>query len=543
MIEEGSSTVSSSTPLLTENYHYDHYDAEEQQGRGNSAAQQVSAADDDSMNNDKEEVIVEIKLPILLRVSLISFWNNYVKYYRYFFRWLFFVIIINVIASVVALWFTNMRYIYENHFGSWQNYQLAISFLLFVRLATSIWFFRVAKLIDQQVINLDRLIIYEQATTILEGVFIDAEQQQKEDNDDDKNNNNDNDSAVEVRATTILSGLLPNYDNIYGRVSKKIDLFLHRKQQLPTSEDIMLSTRTTRSFLVNICYILWSFFLAATFFGITDLLVVMYYESWSKACNNYDPGPLVGFTNKLSCIWTKSLVLSTISAILILMGTGCWLLIRKGLPSGTIPFVVAIVAMLHLLLFEAEINDLHVMTTVLTTVLTSGTILFHITLCCCCSENHNNNNKNNNRLLLQRLQLPSWITKNVLIWALYGWIGAFLADGFCLQVGILGVDGEMFITALALIAFTGIILHHPIIQLMGICSIVLAVIVAIISFFFADYFDIIILQLTMMGVGLIFAGNWISKNRNKIISRCLYVFRLCCCSCNILCHQATSRTD
>jgi len=106
MIEEGSSTVSSSTPLLTENYHYDHYDAEEQQGRGNSSAEEVSADDKDSMNNDKAEAIVEIELPILLRVSLISFWNNYVKYYGYFFRWFFCVIIINwqSLSSYLFVW-------------------------------------------------------------------------------------------------------------------------------------------------------------------------------------------------------------------------------------------------------------------------------------------------------------------------------------------------------------------------------------------------------------------------------------------------------
>ena len=192
IVVEGSSTVSN-TPLLTEdNDHHDHdHDVEEQVGRRNSTAEVrlPSDGDDNRNNNDEEEQLVhvtnangnnivtitspiiiahhstinneeqndnsneEIELSLLFRASLVSFWNNYVKYYGYFSRWLFFVIIVNQFAFVIVG--RQMRFMDDNSY-SWQ-YQLAFSFLQFVLLATSIWFFIVAKLIDQQVIHLDRM--------------------------------------------------------------------------------------------------------------------------------------------------------------------------------------------------------------------------------------------------------------------------------------------------------------------------------------------------------------------------------------------------
>ena len=555
IVVEGSSTVSN-TPLLTEdNDHHDHdHDVEEQVGRRNSTAEVRSPSDgDDNRNdNDEEEQLVhvtnangnnivtitspiiiahhstinneeqndnsneEIELSLLFRASLVSFWNNYVKFYGYFSRWLFFVIIINEFAFVIVG--RQMRFMDDNSY-SWQ-YQLAFSFLQFVLLATSIWFFTVAKLIDQQVINLDRMVQYEQAATTPddEEIIIDTEQQQQQQVD----NNHDIDLAVEVAgATTNLPRLLPNYDNIYGRVSRKIDRFL--QQQLSTDDaDVLLSTTT--SCLVNFSYILWSFILAATFHGITDLVVVNYFVSRSNSCNNDDYD---NYDNR-KCIDYYTNVPSTISAVLILIGTGCWLLIREGLPSGTISLVVATVAMFHLLLMKVlDDPDLwfeQMKVTII--VLTSGTILFHIMLWCChSSENHNNNNNNS--------------TRNLLIWAVYGWTGAFWALNMLSNMrnedNNYNIDpmDEIGITSFVLLTFTGIVLQHPIIQLMGIFTVLVSIFILPFTDSYSDIIDFLVVTLT--GFGLILVGNWISKNinTNTIITGCWYVFKVC--RCMILC--------
>jgi len=550
IVVEGGSTVSN-TPLLTEdNDHHDHdhdLDVEEQVGRRNSTAEvRLQSDGDDNRNiNDEEEqqvyviatngdnsitttspIIVahqtiinnneeqndnsneEIELSLLLRASFVSFWNNYVKYYGYFSRWLFFVIISNITAFVYV-GSVEPICLYDDESYSWQ-YQLAYSFLQFVLLATSMWFFIVAKLIDQQVINLDRIVQYEQAATTAddEEIVIDTEQQQQQ----QVNNNYDIDLAVEVGgATANLPRLLPNYDNIYGRVSRKIDRFL--QEQLPSDADVLLSTTT--SCLINFSYVLWSFFLAATFHGITDLVVVNYFASGSTPYDNE-------YSRK--CIGHYTKVPSTMLVVLILIGTGCWLLIREGLPSGIISVVVAIVTLFHLLLFKVlddpDLYSDHMKFTII--VLVSGTILFHIMLCCySSSENHNNNNNS---------------TKNMLIWAVYGWIGAFWALNTFSNMNAYHYNDptdEIGITSLVLLAFTGIVLQHPIIQLMG----VVTVLVSIIILPFIDfYFDILdFLPFFLMGFGLIWVGNWISKNinTNTIITGCGYVFKLC--RCMIMC--------
>jgi len=566
IVVEGSSTVSN-TPLLIGDDCHDHdhdHNAEAQVGRGqgNSIAEVPSSNDDDNYddtntNNEEEQVIVaandnnnnntitttssvfahrtiinddindnsnedERELLLLLRSSVTSFWNNYVKYYGYFSRWLFLVIVINIFVFVRAdVYPINNRFCPNDENGNnpdidwiWQ-YQLSTSIFQFILLATSIWFFTVAKVIDQQVINLDRMVQYEQAaTTASEDEFIDTEQQQQQ-------VNNTHGSTVEVgSAATILRPrlVLHNYDNIYGQVSRRIDRLLQQQQQLPLiDEDLMLSTTT--SCLINFSYILWSLFLAASFHGITNLVVINHLLSLSKEsfCVDNDGDYLVW-------IRLRTMIPSTVSACLILMVTSYWLLIREGVPSGIVPFAVAIVELLQLLIFKAVNPDrpyLYFEQMVLTIiVMVSGTILLHITLYCCysTSDNHNNNNTNSNGLY-------SWVTRSLLIWALYGWIGAFWA--FKLFSITNGYDyyfdiDEIGITALVLLAVTGILLQHPIIQLMGIGT----VLVSFFLFFFGIGIDFLVMFL--MGFGLIAVGNWVTKNinMNTIITGCWYVYTL-----------------
>ena len=57
--------------------------------------------------------------------------------------------------------------------------------------------------------------------------------------------------------------------------------------------------------------------------------------------------------------------------------------------------------------------------------------------------------------------MPSWVGKDLITWALYGWILAFflmdlLADGYWDDAGI---------WSLVCLAFTGIVLDHPTVQL------------------------------------------------------------------------------
>jgi len=101
---------------------------------------------------------------------------------------------------------------------------------------------------------------------------------------------------------------------------------------------------------------------------------------------------------------------------------------------------------------------------------------------------------------------------------LYDWILAFIAAAS--EYYFVKDD---IVLALVYLAFTAIILGHPVVQIMGYSNFFSGLITRIIAF---DYGDLLVPIL--LGLGLIVVWNWISGNRKFGIARCRPIFRNCC---------------
>ena len=135
---------------------------------------------------------------------------------------------------------------------------------------------------------------------------------------------------------------------------------------------------------------------------------------------------------------------SILVGILVLGLTSAWLIIREGVPSGVILFVYALVGILVLLFgYRKAFSGLS---------LTVGTVFFH---CMIFSGGG-----------WRGCRLPVWIGRDMYTWALYGWISAFLVEN------IFDAAYYVIIDTLApvYLALTGIILGHPVMQIMGYSS-------------------------------------------------------------------------
>ena len=201
---------------------------------------------------------------------------------------------------------------------------------------------------------------------------------------------------------------------------------------------------------------------------------------------------------------------SILVGILVLGLTSAWLIIREGVPSGVIPFVYALVGILVLLFgYRKAFSGLS---------LTVGTVFFH------CMIFFGGG--------WRGCRLPVWIGRDMYTWALYGWISAFL-------VGNIFDAYYVIIDTLApvYLALTGIILGHPVVQIMGYTSIFMSFIFAIlvlsnfVQYGFGDFdFNELIgyfLIPILIGVGLIVVGNWIPANRKFTAARCRHIDRYC----------------
>ena len=106
-------------------------------------------------------------------------------------------------------------------------------------------------------------------------------------------------------------------------------------------------------------------------------------------------------------------------------------------------------------------------------------------------------------------------------WSLYGWILAFIAPASEYYF----VEDDI-VLALFYLAFTAIILGHPVVQIMGCYSIFSGLMTCVIDFDSFDYVELLVPIL--LGLGLIAVWNRISGNRKFVIARCRPIFCNCC---------------
>ena len=119
-------------------------------------------------------------------------------------------------------------------------------------------------------------------------------------------------------------------------------------------------------------------------------------------------------------------------------------------------------------------------------------------------------------------RLPAWVGKDVLTWALYGWISSFVlyvAFIFVSEYDSRWHGGEGL--AAVLVILVGVVLGHPTLQATG----YIAIVGSVPNFFSFGYDadpEYLIFPL-LGGLGCIVLGNWIAANKEMNYSRLKYV--------------------
>jgi hypothetical protein len=130
-----------------------------------------------------------------------------------------------------------------------------------------------------------------------------------------------------------------------------------------------------------------------------------------------------------------------------------------------------------------------------------GTLFFHCVLC-----------------FGSACPLPAWIGRDLKVWGLYSWILSFLV----IHSSILGDPRTCFL-ALVLLGVTGVILNHPIPQLIGYYMISLGIFVAIqapfLRMWYGEDFKVA-LVMVLLGMGVLGLGHRFSSNRRYFAFVC-----------------------
>jgi len=176
------------------------------------------------------------------------------------------------------------------------------------------------------------------------------------------------------------------------------------------------------------------------------------------------------------------------------LGLASYLMISKqGLVSGFFPLAVTLSLILSVL---QDTNNNGIAIPELRITLGTIFLLFLIY-----------NDGNNTRL-------PAWVGKDVLTWALYGWISSFVlyeAFIFVSEYDSRWDEGEGL--AVVFLILVGVVLGHPTLQATGYIAIVGSVII----FFFGYDADLEDLMIPLLGgLGCIVLGNWIAANKEMI---------------------------
>lgn len=189
---------------------------------------------------------------------------------------------------------------------------------------------------------------------------------------------------------------------------------------------------------------------------------------------------------------------SAIASMVVMVLSGIWLIFREGVPVGVTPILLAVVCLIRLFSGEWQ-SGLAQMS------LTLGTLFFLGVLACG-----------------NICPLPAWMGRDMHVWALYSWILSFII----LDLGFhMGGVGYMAMTWLGL---SGIILNHPVPQIMGYFYVGMGIWYFIMFPFFGYYFGDYLLRgalYILVGIGIIGLSTCLSNNRRYCVAVCRPVSR------------------
>lgn len=210
----------------------------------------------------------------------------------------------------------------------------------------------------------------------------------------------------------------------------------------------------------------------------------------------YD-GPRGGDT--IRCIQNHVQVGSAIASMVVMVLSGLWLIVREGVPVGVAPILLAVVGMIRLFSGEWDSGLAHMS-------LTLGTLFFHGVLACG-----------------NICPLPAWMGRDMYSWALYSWIISFIIIDMVFRMGEVGY------LATAWLGISGIILNHPIPQIIGYFYVLMGIWYLIMFPFFryywGDYLGRIGILYLLVGIGIIGLSTWLSNNRRYCVAACRPISR------------------
>lgn len=195
---------------------------------------------------------------------------------------------------------------------------------------------------------------------------------------------------------------------------------------------------------------------------------------------------------------------SAVASMVVMVLSGYWLIVREGVPAGVAPILLSVVSLIRF--FSGEWGS-----GVARMSLTVGMLFFHGVLACG-----------------NVCHLPTWIGRGMYVWALYSWSISFIMIDWIFQMGGVGY------MATVCLCLSGIVLNHPIPQVIGYSYVLMGTWSFILFPFFgydADtdgrpqghlaYGTLHILA----GIGIIGLSRCLSNNRRYLVAFCRPISR------------------
>jgi hypothetical protein len=193
------------------------------------------------------------------------------------------------------------------------------------------------------------------------------------------------------------------------------------------------------------------------------------------------------------CIQNNVRIMTAIVALVVLVLCGAWLILREGVPAGVAPLSLAAVLLIRMCTHQYD-SGISAM------CLAFGTLFFHSVLYCG-----------------SVCPLPAWIGRDLKVWGLYSWIFSFLV------IHAIYGNPSTCLSAMVLFGLSGVILNHPIPQLIGYCMISLGIVVAIQAPFLGMFYEedlTVALLLLLLGMGVLGLENRLRSNRRYFAAVC-----------------------
>lgn len=218
----------------------------------------------------------------------------------------------------------------------------------------------------------------------------------------------------------------------------------------------------------------------------------------TKSQNEYWGGYGSSDTLNSQCVQKHVMPYSVVASLVVLVLCGLWLILREGVAAGVVPIMFTGVAIIRAFVGEYSNGAGHL-------CLTAGTLFFHFVLCC-----------GSDGIMRNICHLPTWIGRDMYIWSLYSWILSFLFVDVIFRMG--GITWW----SLAFLMGSGILLDHPVGQVMGYFSVVPGILGLMLWPFFGRYGGDLMFSVVwiIVGFGLIGVANFFASNRRLCAAVC-----------------------